>query len=308
MAVVLVTGGAGFLGTWVLRELFDNGHEPIVFDIRDGGQRWDAVLGRRTANVVFVQGDLCDADAIGRAMDEHRVENVIHLAALLTPQCHDNPVLGCRVNVLGTVALFDQVRQRREQISRISWASSLAVFGPIPESTLRTEVIDETHAPDFYGAFKRSAELIAVQYWKQYRVSSLGIRPHVIYGPERTEGLTAAASLAAKAVALGQPAKIDYTGICGYDFVEDAARAMVRAAFEGPAGAHVVDLPGQEARPADLISAFQSIDASADVTFGGPNIPSNKPPNPTPISRLFPEWKATSLEDGLRRTVDFYRS
>ena len=308
MAVVLVTGGSGFLGSWVLRHLVDQGHRCVVFDQQKNSARWDILLGERQARVTFEEGDIADSEAVGVVLDKHTVEAVIHLGALLTPECQEDPLQGCRVNVLGMVSLFEQVRLRREQIPRISWASSLAVFGPIPESKLRTEVIDETHAPSFYGAFKRSAELIARQYWKHYRVSSLGIRPHVIYGPERTEGLTAGASLAARAIARGESASINYSGMCGYDYVEDVARAMIRAAFEGPVGAHVVDLHSEQARPADLVTLLKDIDRNAQVDWAGPHIPSNKPPRDTPISRIFTDWETTGLRQGLERTIAFYRT
>ncbi len=121
-------------------------------------------------------------------------------------------------------------------------------------------------------------------------------------------GFVAAPSLAARAVALKQSASIDYTGMCGYDYVEDAARAIVWAAFKGPVGAHVVDLPSEQARPADIVSIFQEIDESADVLFGGLRIPSNRPTRDTPITRLIPDWQTTTLRDGLRKTVEFYRN
>lgn len=308
MAVVLVTGGSGFVGSWVLRHLVDQGHRSVVFDLHRNTARWNTILGERQSRVTFVEGDIADSAAIGAAMDKHAVEAVIHLGAMLTPECQENPLAGCRINVMGTVSLFEQVRLRREQIPRISWASSLAVFGPIPESKLRTEVIDETHAPSFYGAFKRSAELIARQYWKHYRVSSLGVRPHVIYGPERTDGLTAGPSIAARAIANGEAASINYTGMCGYDYVEDVARAMIRAAFEGPVGAHVVDLHSEQARPADIVSIFRELAPTAEVDWAGPHIPSNKPPRDTPISRIFTDWETTGLREGLERTISFYRA
>lgn len=306
MVSVLVTGGSGFVGTWVARELLLQGHQPVLFDLQPASERWNAVLGHRASDIVFVEGSVTNSSLIGRTLDDHNAEAVIHLGALLTPACQQNPLLGCEVNVLGTVAMFEQVRHRVERIPRISWASSLGVFGAVPESVLPTEITDETHAPNFYGAFKRAAELIVVQYWKHFGLSSLGIRPHVVYGPERTDGLTAGPSLAAKAVALGEAGHINYSGTCGYDYVEDVAKALVRAAFDGPVGAHIVDLPSEEAQPADLVALMQQVQPAAQVDFGGPAIPQNCPETTTPISLVFEDWTPTSLKEGLRQTIRFY--
>ncbi len=307
MASVLVTGGAGFLGTWVVRELFEQGHMPVVFDQRHGGDRWMRILGERAEQLPFVAGDLCDPAQLCEAVAEHGVEQVIHLAATLTPACQSDPFTGCRVNVLGTTAVFELARRFPGQIGRIAWTSSLAVFGPKRAACAVSEVVDEFSSPSFYGAFKRSSELIAVQYYEHFGVDSLGIRPHVVYGPERTDGLTAAPSLAARAVAEGRSAAIDYSGVCGYDYVEDVATAMVRAAFAGPEGAHVVDLDSEQASTEQLVEMLQDLEPTAELTWGGPEIPANQPEAATPISSVYPDWVRTGIRDGLAETVRFYR-
>ena len=301
---VLVTGGSGFIGTWVLSELLNQGARPVVVDPQPALPRWQRVLGSRATEVVTAEAALLDPASLLRVIEEYEVTHIIHLAALLTPACQQDPFLGCQINVLGGTSVWEAAR-RSERVRSISYASSYAVYGP--------ETGDSEAAPNrpptFYGAFKQAMDLIAEQYWRHFGIASVAVRPHVVYGPEREVGLTAGPSLAIKAAALGESYTIGYTGQVGYDYVEDVARAFVRAAFECPHGATVVDLPGEQATTEQFARAIETTVPSSKghIQVHGPAIPSNIPPHPRYISELFPDWQATSLLEGVRRTVEFYR-
>jgi nucleoside-diphosphate-sugar epimerase len=305
---VLVTGGCGFIGTWVVRELLERGLRVVVLDAGERPARWERVIGAESGSVPLVQGSLLDRALLDRVFAGHQVTNVIHLAALLTPACQADPWEGCRVNVLGTVALFEQVRASAIRNQGFSYASSVAVFGDEPDHA-SGPADGVSGPPTFYGAFKKSIELIAEQYWRQFQFASVGIRPQVAYGPERDVGLTAGPSLAARAAARGEGFCISYTGRVGYDYVEDVARAFVRGALETPPGAHVVDLPGEAADVGQVIAAIGAAvpGAAPKLSVNGPPIPAYAPPTPRLISTLYPDWKTTSLAEGIRRTVEFYR-
>ena len=301
---VLVTGGSGFIGTWVLRDLLQHGARPVVVDPHPALTRWQRVLGHRTSEVITAEASLLDPASLLRVIEKYEVTQIIHLAALLTPACQQDPFLGCQVNVLGGTSVWEAAR-RSERVRSISYASSYAVYGPeTGESEAATN-----RPPTFYGAFKQAMDLIAEQYWRHFGIASVAVRPHVVYGPEREVGLTAGPSLAAKAAALGESYTIGYTGQVGYDYVEDVARAFVRAASECPPGATVVDLPGEQATTEEFARAIESVapDSVGRIHVSGPSIPSNIPPQPKFISNLFADWRATPLVEGVRKTVDFYR-
>ena len=306
---VLVTGGGGFIGTWVLRELLSRGLRPIAFDVQKNDERWQRVIGDGAAQIPFVSGSLLDRELLQRTCDEHGVTHLIHLAALLTPQCQQDPWSGCQINVLGSVALFELVRANAGRIKGISYASSYAVYGPEADDEANGITSADNRPPSFYGAFKLAADSIAEQYWRHFGIASVGIRPHVVYGPERTQGLTAAPSLAARAAAFGESFNVDYRGCVGYDYVEDVARAFVRAALETPPGHHIVDLPSQSATTEEFVATIACVvpEAASRLTVNGAEIPSNIPPQPHFISELFPDWRPTTLEEGVRKTVEFYR-
>lgn len=301
---VLVTGGSGFIGTWVLHELLKRGMTPVVVDNHPNPRRWERVLGEEAKQVVWSDASLLNPDALQSAILQHQVTYVIHLAALLTPACQQDPWLGCQVNVMGSTAVFEAAR-RSKQVRAISYASSYAVYGP--------EAVGESGSvnrpPMFYGAFKQAVDLITEQYWRHFALPSVAVRPHVVYGPERDQGLTAGPSLAARAAALGDGYTIGYTGTVGYDYVEDVALAFVRSAIECPAAAAVVDLPGEHATTEDFARAIQTVvpESAGRIRVDGPLIPSNIPTEPNYISNLFSDWRATSLLEGVQKTVDFYR-
>lgn len=307
-ATVLVTGGCGFIGTWVVRELLARGLRVVVLDAGERPARWSRVIGTGSASVSLVQGSLLDRELLARVFAEYQVTQVIHLAALLTPACQSDPWEGCRVNVLGTVALLEQIRLSPIRIQGFSYASSVAVFGDEPDHSVGVTA-GKSQPLTFYGVFKKSVELIAAQYWREFQIASVGIRPQVAYGPEREVGLTAGPSLAARAAARGESYCISYTGRIGYDYVEDVARAFVRGALETPPGAPVVDLAGEVGDVTQIIAAIVAVvpDAAPRLSVSGPSIPAHLPPSPRPIATLYPDWKTTSLAEGIRRTVEFYR-
>ena len=301
---VLVTGGSGFIGTWVLRELLARNAQPVVVDVQPAPRRWQRVLSGRAAEVVSIEASLLDRDRLQGVIEQHGVTHVIHLAALLPPECQKDPWLGCQVNVLGSTALFEAAR-RSGRVCSLAYASSYAVYG-----SETGDVADESNRPPtFYGAFKQAVDLIGEQYWRHFGIASIAVRPHVVYGPERDQGLTAGPSLAARAAALGENYTIGYKGRVGYDYVEDVARAFVRSAFECPPGHTVVDLPSEPATTEEFALAIDAAvpGAASRLLVNGPAIPSNIPPNPNYISNVFPDWQATSLRDGVRKTVEFYR-
>ena len=292
----------------MLRELLQKGLRALVPDVSGRPVRWERVIGPRHEEITLVQGNLFDWDLLSRLFAEHQITHVIHLAALLTPACQADPWEGCRVNVLGSVALFERIRLSPGRIQGFSYASSVAVFGDEPDHS--GGAADGANRPvTFYGAFKKSIELIAEQYWRHFQIPSLGIRPQVAYGPERDVGLTAGPSLAARAAARGEHFCISYTGRVGYDYVGDVAHAFVRGALETPPGAHFVDLPGEVVDVDEVLAAIVATvpEARSILSVNGPPIPAHVPPNPGLISTLYPDWKSTPLTEGMRRTVEFYR-
>lgn len=166
---VLVTGGAGFIGTHVVRALLDNGASVRVLD--------SFISSERTAvdkRVSVIEGDIRDLNVVATAMSG--VTHVVHLAALVSvPLSVQDPELTHAVNVEGTKNIFDTARE--QGVTRIVYASSAAVYGNEPSVPKRED--SPLHPESPYATSKAENEQIA----KESTVSAMGLRFFNVYGP-----------------------------------------------------------------------------------------------------------------------------
>lgn len=253
---VLVTGALGCLGVWVSRELLASGGSVVGFDRSRETHRLDALIDEEQRDrLVLVEGDVTDADALGQALDSFGVTSVVHLAALQIPACRADPVAGAHVNVVGTLAVFEAVRARLDRIGGVVYASSVAVYGPDDEGRK-----DERPRPaSHYGVHKVANEAAARVMYADHGVRSVGLRPYVVFGPGRDQGLTSALTEAIRAAARHESFEIPFGGPLQVDYVRDAARAFVAAARELPDGAVVENLPGTATTVAEFVSVIEDV-------------------------------------------------
>ena len=176
-----------------------------------------------------------------RVLDEHGITHVIHLAALLLPQIKPDPPYGTAVNIGGTVNVLDAAKTRGIQVA---YASSAAVYsqvdddgGPVPNDAIG-------HPVTFYGVHKQACEGLARIFWQEEQVPSIGIRPFIVYGPGRDNGLTASPTLAMAAAAAGEDYRIAFGGRTQLQFAPDTARVFIAAARAATEGARVFHLGG----------------------------------------------------------------
>ena len=146
---VLVTGGAGYIGSHVVRQLGEAGHDIVVFDNLSTGYRWAVTCGE------LVVGDLSDEQAIADLFSQHRFEAVLHFAAnIVVPESVENPLKYYRNNTRNTLNLLKAVEDN--QMPYMVFSSTAAVYG-MPEETVLTE--DLPLAPiNPYGASKMMSE------------------------------------------------------------------------------------------------------------------------------------------------------
>lgn len=294
---VLVTGGGGFIGAWIAHELASDGITPVILDVADNRTKVCEIGGEKFArSLEWKNADIGDTDAVIAAAQG--CNSIIHLAGLLTPACKANPVLGARVNLIGTLNVF--LAARAHGMGSVLYMSSAGVFGP--------DGGDEPHPTTLYGAFKLASEHSARAFFEDEDISSVGFRPFVVYGPGRDAGLSAGPSLACQAAAKGIAYTIPFSG--SYDMIhaQDVARIFVMAARARIKGAHVVNLIGHRATSADVVEAVLNAAPGAQIDFSGPSMPIESPLADASLQSLFPGWSPRSIQDGIASTIEFYRT
>ena len=304
---ILVTGALGCVGAWAVKAALDDGDEPVGYDLGQGTHRLELVLSpEELERITLVQGDITDLDALGRALDEHAITRVVHLAALQVPLCRADPVLGARVNVVGTVNVFEAVKERLDRIPGVAYASSAAVYGPADPSPAPESggIAPATH----YGVFKLANEGTARLYRDNAGVPSVGIRPYVVYGPGRDQGMTSGPTLAMAAAARGEGFAIGYGGVAQYDYAPLVGLAFVRAAA-APAGAVVANFPGVTASMAEVVAAIEDAapEAAGQITWEDTALPFPAELEARALEELVGPLPQMALAEGVRATIERFR-
>lgn len=296
MSRYLVTGAYGAVGAWTLRSLLDRGHEVVAFDVGERAPRLAITLEPAHADrLVRVQGDITNLPAVERVLDEHAVTHVIHLAALQVPFVRADPPRGAAVDVLGTVHVFEAVRRRRDRIAPVVYASSIAALA------------EDDHPSTLYGVFKYANEGTAKRYFEDFGVSSIGLRPHTVYGPGRDQGLTSAPTTAMLAAAAGTPFHIPFGGSAQMQYGPDIGEAFARATELDYRGASVHNLDGPVVSMAELIGLIEQAVPEASITADEAPLPFPAEVDHASWLELVGEPVMRPVEDGVADAIERFR-
>jgi UDP-glucose 4-epimerase len=239
MACILVTGGAGFLGSHLVDALLDQGHPVRVLDDLSSGNREN--LPRQ---VEFIYGDVSNSATVEQAFDD--VDACFHLAAIASVARSSREWLRThQVNLTGTINIFDQARRLRSRREiPVVYASTAAVYGdcgivPIGEQ--------RPVAPlSAYGADKRACELHARIAGSVHGIPTLGLRFFNLYGPRQDprSPYSGVIAIFAERLARGEPVEIfgDGQQVRDFTYVGDAVSALCRALPAASIGASVFDI------------------------------------------------------------------
>jgi nucleoside-diphosphate-sugar epimerase len=318
---VLLTGGYGCIGSWITKNLLERGERVWIYDLKEDPKRMRLIMDEEAIRrVQFIEGDVTDLSRLRGALSTHQITHIVHLAGLQVPVCRADPILGAKVNVIGTLAVFEAVRPLQGQIQRLVYTSSAAVFGP-PEHYLPSPpgrgVGGEGRLPDdalltpstHYGVFKCCNEGNARIYFQDAGISSVGLRPWTVYGVGRDFGMTSEPTKAIKSLALNRSYHISYGGMQDLQYVDDVAKIAIRcleAPYQGAKSynlrGHVVDLP-------TFHRALCEVDSSAAtrITFGERQIAIAYDLDDSALQRDLGPMPITPLVEGIRLTLDRFR-
>jgi nucleoside-diphosphate-sugar epimerase len=307
----LITGALGCIGAWIVKTLADEGATPVVFDRAADRRRLRLVMGDAAlSQVQFVTGDITELAALEAALDAHAVDRVIHLAALQVPFCRADPPRGALVNVVGTVNVFEAVARRRDRIPRVVYASSAAVYDAADAGADGSVAHGASgHPATLYGVYKQANEGTARVYWREHGVASIGLRPYIVYGVGRDQGMTSAPTRAMLAAVRGQPFHIPFGGRADFHYAADVARAFVACARSAYAGADIFNLSGSLATMAELVAAIEAAapEAAGQLTYAPEALPFPQEYDAAPLSGVIGRMPHTPLAAAVAETVGRFR-
>ena len=227
---ILVIGGAGFIGSFVVSELLkEEVAEVIIYDNFARGKRsnLEEQLKDKRCSIFPLGGDLRETDILGKAFEG--VDYVICLAAMWLLHCKDFPRTAFDVNIAGTFNVLEACVKHK--IKKLVWSSSASVYGDAVELPMT-----ENHPfnnKNFYGATKIAGEAMCTAFNDRYGLNIIGLRYMNVYGPhqDQTAAYTGVVPIMLNKIAANEAPVINGDGSQAYDFiyVEDAARCNVCA-------------------------------------------------------------------------------
>jgi UDP-glucose 4-epimerase len=267
----LVTGGSGFIGSRVVRDLVRAGEQVVVYDWAPDIKMLERFLvpSEIENRVKVIQGDVVDFAHLTAIIRQNSIEKIVHAAALLLHDVNADPLLAVRVNCEGTVGVFEAARWL--DIKKVVWISSGSVFGP-PEAYPQEYIPnDAPHFPqNLYGGTKSLDEQFANYYFSKYGLDVVAIRLVLVYGAWQSRGRTAAIIREMVAnPALGLPGKIPAArdNVLGWTYVDDAARAILLACKAGQTKTRSFSVRGNIHSIGEIVDYVKELLPEAEISL-----------------------------------------
>jgi UDP-glucuronate 4-epimerase len=311
---ILLTGGAGFIGSHLSERLLRDGHTlTIVDELNDfyspDVKRANLAAIRRSGEVAFHQADICDEDRMSALGHDNRFDAIIHLAARagVRPSL-EQPLLYERVNVRGTMVLLEMAH--RFGIPRFVFGSSSSIYGVANRVPFSEEdSINQPISP--YAATKIAGEKICFTYSHLYQLQVVCLRFFTVYGPRQRPDL--AIHKFTDLIEAGKPIPVFGNGASGrdYTFYRDIVNGIV-AALSHNCAFEVFNLGNSH--PVDLNTLISTIEASLGKKADIQRLPEQ--PGDVPITyadiskaqRLLGYSPQTSFRQGVDEFVSWYRN
>lgn len=257
----IVTGGSGFIGSYLSKALKERGEEVVRFDIKPPEEDIEGTEA--------VQGDLTAWTDVMEVVSKHDVENIYHVGALLSSSSEKDPQLSFRTNVIGTFNVLEACRLF--DVDKCIFSSTIGVYGPgIKEEA--TEDLPQRPSPSMYGTCKSVAERLGEYYQERLDVNFRGARLSTVLGPGQGTGATSAyAPLMIEEPAKGNP----YTVFVkertteSVIYVKDVVRGLIELAQapEDRLSTRIYNLGGLRTSARELADAVINQIPSANISF-----------------------------------------
>lgn len=304
---ILVTGGAGFIGSHIVEAYLAAGHDVAVVDnlwLHGGGKLANLPAGAR-----FYSMSVTDP-ALGEVFAREQPEIVNHQAAQHSVKIStDDPAFDARVNVLGLLNVLENCRSHGAR--KVIFASSGATYGTPRSVPINEETPQRPESP--YGVTKMAAEHYLRYYHDAFGLQFTAFRYGNVYGPRQDPfGEAGVIAIFTQRLFNGDPIRIDWDGeqAKDYVYVEDVARASVLALNRGDGGVYCLGT-GRGTSVNDLHAHLRRLTGCETEVIHAPKRPGDVHLAYFDCARVRNElgWvPAIPLEEGMRRTVAYFRS
>ena len=309
---ILLTGGAGFIGTTLTRRLLDD-NEIVVYDNLHRDAMGATDLGEHE-NLTFIQGDVLDAEFLRETAKG--ATHIVHLAAIAgVDTVLESPVRTMRVNMIGTYNVLEAAHATIDSVERLVDFSTSEVFG---RHAYKVEEIHETaqgsvgEARWTYAVSKLAGEHLAHAYHDEFGLPTVSVRPFNVYGPGQIGGGAIRAFI--ETVLAGYDLTIhgDGSQVRAWCYVDDMVDALMLV-LERPEAAGEVFNIGNERSVLTILELAEQVrqlmGAEVEINF--------RPLHYTDVEMRIPNidkarkllgWEPqVDLEEGLNRTIAWYR-
>ena len=300
---VVVTGGAGFIGSNLVKQLLHDRHEVTVLDNLSSGYRTNL---EPFAEIRFIEGDIRDEHAVSEAI--RGAEVVFHLAASVgNKRSIDHPIMDAEINVIGTLRILEAAR--RAGARKIVTSSSAGIFGELKTIPIREDHPAEPDSP--YGCTKLCGEKECIAYSKLYDLEAICLRYFNVYGPnQRFDAYGNVIPIFAFKMLRGEPLTIFGDGEQTRDFVNvrDVVQANIRAAnTEGISGAFNIGSGGRITINRLVAHLSDASGITPEVQYGSPRPGDvrHSLADITAARKAFGFEPSVSLEEGLKEYMDW---
>jgi nucleoside-diphosphate-sugar epimerase len=304
---VLVTGAGGCIGSWALALLTRAGVPVSAFDLTSDQRRPKLLMSdAQLSKIQWLTGDIADPEALVKAVQASGARAIIHLAALQVPFCKADPVAGAKVNVVGTVNVFEAARKLG--VKRVTYASSIAAHGAMDGLPARGAGQGHGTLPTLYGAYKHCNEQTAKVYSQDWGVHSVGLRPGVVYGVGRDQGLTSKTTVAILAAAANKPYTVPFRGPISWLHAGEVASAFIRAVAKERSGAPVFDINGVPSTVERSLEVLSRVAPGMQVGFSGEALPFPMDLSDEPVHAYLGDYGSVPLHAGIKATYEAFQS
>ena len=258
---ILITGGAGFIGCYLVHRLVEAEQKVVVYDINI-----DAIKDKDD-RAIYIQGDISDIDQLEKVMTEHKFDTVFHLASILPPKTEEDPYQAFKINIEGTMNILNIATKLG--VKTVIYPSSATVFGPDRQPPFTEEDLRDPWT--VYSSFKICNEIFGSIYSKKFDIDFRAVRFPVVVGPgaDPLSGMSSYPIEMMEDALHGVPyvAKVSPETKIPIIYVDDAVQILINLWRSEQAHFEIFDIDGLWVTAKEIADGIKKFIPSAEITF-----------------------------------------